>query len=111
MLLQRSATRNFSDHVPCCQDVSQQPSDLRNTTRDPLRAKAQQPLSLHTQPLPVAGMVVGSGYATAKGQLLRAMLFPKPSAYDFERKLYYFLLNLIGQHNMVVNVYRWDLLL
>eukprot|EP00271_Cylindrocystis_brebissonii_P009013 TRINITY_DN23598_c0_g1_i1.p1 TRINITY_DN23598_c0_g1~~TRINITY_DN23598_c0_g1_i1.p1 ORF type:complete len:1095 (+),score=245.29 TRINITY_DN23598_c0_g1_i1:277-3285(+) len=39
-------------------------------------------------------MVAGTAYATAKGQLIRAILFPKPSKFDFEQKLYYFVANL-----------------
>lgn len=39
-------------------------------------------------------MVISTAYGTAKGQLVRAILFPKPSKYDFERKLYYFVANL-----------------
>ncbi|GJP34697.1 hypothetical protein CLOM_g19107 [Closterium sp. NIES-68] len=46
------------------------------------------------QPMPVAAMVVGTGYATAKGELVRAIIYPKPTSFDFERKLYLFIVNL-----------------
>ncbi|CAI5515340.1 unnamed protein product, partial [Closterium sp. Naga37s-1] len=46
------------------------------------------------QPMPVTAMVVGTGYATAKGELVRAIIYPKPTSFDFERKLYLFIVNL-----------------
>ncbi|CAI7803825.1 unnamed protein product [Closterium sp. NIES-53] len=46
------------------------------------------------QPMPVTAMVVGTGYATAKGELVRAIIYPKPMSFDFERKLYLFIVNL-----------------
>ncbi|CAM6100809.1 unnamed protein product [Calypogeia fissa] len=52
------------------------------------------PLALKEDPIPVAAMVISTAYGTAKGQLIRAILFPKPSKYDFEQKTYYFLANL-----------------
>ncbi|KAG6552583.1 hypothetical protein Mapa_005783 [Marchantia paleacea] len=42
---------------------------------------------------PVAAMVISTAYGTAKGQLVRAIRFPKPSKYNFEKKLYYFVAN------------------
>ncbi|CAI5985671.1 unnamed protein product [Closterium sp. NIES-64] len=46
------------------------------------------------QPMPVTAMVVGTGYATSKGELVRAIIYPKPTSFDFERKLYLFIVNL-----------------
>ncbi|KAL2621789.1 hypothetical protein R1flu_001994 [Riccia fluitans] len=43
----------------------------------------------------VAAMVVRTAYGTTKGQLVRAIRFPKPSKFDFERKLYYFVANSV----------------
>lgn len=42
---------------------------------------------------PVAAMVISTAYGTAKGHLVRAIRFPKPSKYNFERKLYHFVAN------------------
>ncbi|CAI5476360.1 unnamed protein product, partial [Closterium sp. Yama58-4] len=46
------------------------------------------------RPMPVTAMVVGTGYATSKGELVRAIIYPKPTSFDFERKLYLFIVNL-----------------
>jgi magnesium-transporting ATPase (P-type) len=45
--------------------------------------------------MPVLAMVAATAYNTAKGQLVRAILFPKPAKLDFERKMYYFMFNLL----------------
>lgn len=45
--------------------------------------------------MPTVAMVAGTGFSTAKGELVRAILYPKPSSYDFEKKLYYFIANLV----------------
>ncbi|OAE34108.1 hypothetical protein AXG93_2891s1330 [Marchantia polymorpha subsp. ruderalis] len=58
------------------------------------RSTNLDPLAIKEEATPVAAMVISTAYGTAKGQLVRAILFPKPSKYDFERKLYYFVANL-----------------
>ncbi|KAL3682686.1 hypothetical protein R1sor_000708 [Riccia sorocarpa] len=58
------------------------------------RSTNLDPLVMKEEATPVAAMVISTAYGTAKGQLVRAILFPKPSKYDFEKKLYYFLANL-----------------
>jgi len=45
--------------------------------------------------LPVVGMVVQTGFSTAKGQLIRAILYPKPSKFDFQRQSYNFIVILL----------------
>ena len=47
-----------------------------------------------SSPLPVIAMVVGTGYATAKGEMVRSILYPKPTSFDFVKKLYFFIFNL-----------------
>ncbi|KAL2621794.1 hypothetical protein R1flu_001999 [Riccia fluitans] len=58
------------------------------------RSTNLDPLVMKEEATPVAAMVISTAYGTAKGQLVRAILFPKPSKYDFEKKLYYFVANL-----------------
>lgn len=45
--------------------------------------------------MPVVAVVGATAYNTAKGQLVRAILFPKQAALDFEKKMYYFVVNLL----------------
>ena len=40
-------------------------------------------------------MVIGTGYATAKGEMVRSILYPKPTSFDFMKKLYFFIYNLL----------------
>jgi magnesium-transporting ATPase (P-type) len=45
--------------------------------------------------MPVVAMVVRTSFSTAKGQLIRAILFPKPARFDFQRQSYRFILVLL----------------
>ncbi|KAM3567495.1 hypothetical protein VYU27_010362 [Nannochloropsis oceanica] len=47
-------------------------------------------LLVHTRPIPIA-MVLHTGFTTARGQLVRAILFPPPPKFDFEAQGYKFI--------------------
>ena len=38
------------------------------------------------------GLVISTGYSTAKGELVRSILYPKPNRFNFDRDAYYFVL-------------------
>ena len=41
-------------------------------------------------------MVVGISFHTAKGKLVRSILYDKPRKFEFEHKLSYFIYNLVA---------------
>ncbi len=41
--------------------------------------------------MPAMGLVLRTGFSTARGQLIRAILFPKPNKFDFERQTFLFM--------------------
>ena len=46
--------------------------------------------------LPAVAMVIGTSFHTAKGKLVRSILYDKPNKFEFERSLYYFIYNLVA---------------
>lgn len=47
--------------------------------------------SISFDEMPAMGLVLRTGFSTARGQLIRAILFPKPSKFDFERQTFLFM--------------------
>lgn len=47
--------------------------------------------SITFEEMPAMGLVLRTGFSTARGQLIRAILFPKPSKFNFERQTFLFM--------------------